>query len=225
MTHIIIGNNELLQKTHTLNIINRYNQSDIKDYTLLSSNPYIHILSTDENSIKIEDVRDFIQKIKYKPFESKYQFGIIEIADRLTTESQNAILKTLEEQNDNTNIIIQVYNSKSILDTILSRGVKTYIQDIKKIQETYTLKLSSTDLVEKFKQVEVLAKLPKQDILSELSSMSSTLSTILGNSKGRKTNELINLISQIERAHKLIDSNGNKKLVLENLVIQTSNIK
>ncbi len=225
MTYLIIGQNLDQQKEQTLQIIQKYNTREISKYDDIFNIPDIHILRTQEDSIKIDEVRDFLQSIKFKPFEEKYQFAIIEQAQKLTTESQNALLKTLEEQNDHTNIILQISSSKSILDTILSRGKKLYIQDKKSIKDSYTLKLTSQNLIEKFKQVEELSKLSKQEILEELSSMSNTLSNILQENHNEKSDIILNYIDEIEKAYRLINSNGNKKLVLENLVIQTSNIK
>jgi len=225
MTYLIIGQNLDQQKEQTLKIIQKYNTREISKYDDIFNIPDIHILRTQEDSIKIDEVRDFLQSIKFKPFEEKYQFAIIEQAQKLTTESQNALLKTLEEQNDHTNIILQISSSKSILDTILSRGKKLYIQDKKSIKDSYTLKLTSQNLIEKFKQVEELSKLSKQEILEELSSMSNTLSNILQENHNDKSDIILNYIDEIEKAYRLINSNGNKKLVLENLVIQTSNIK
>lgn len=225
MTYIIIGKNLEEQQKQTLRILRKYNLKEILNYTDIFNIPDIHILRTEEGSIKIDEVRDFLQTIKFKPFEEKYQFAIIEEGEKLTTESQNALLKILEEQNDNTNIILQVSSSKSILDTIMSRGKKIYIKDQKKVKESYTLKLTSQDLKEKIKQVEELSKLEKHQILEELSSMSSTLSNILQDSSKENSSIILKYIEEIEQAYRLINLNGNKKLVLENLVIQTSNIK
>jgi DNA polymerase III delta prime subunit len=224
MTYIIIGKNIKIQREKTLEIINEINSTNISQYSELISIPDIHILSSDEDSIKIEQARDFIQTIKYKPFEYKYQFGIVENADILTTEAQNSILKTLEEQNDHTNIIMQVSKSSNILDTILSRGRKIYIKEEADLIENYTLKITNTDLIEKFKQVEVLSKKTKTEILYELSSMSSYLSTMLSGKEKYDMN-ILHLIKELEKAYKGINSNGNKKLVLENLVVQTSKYK
>jgi DNA polymerase-3 subunit delta' len=51
----------------------------------------------DSGTIKIEQVREAIDRAAYRPFEGKRRVVIIEEADALFSEAQNALLKTLEE--------------------------------------------------------------------------------------------------------------------------------
>ena len=48
-------------------------------------------------SIKIEQVRDVVDRAAYRPFEGKRRVVIIDGADALASAAQNALLKTLEE--------------------------------------------------------------------------------------------------------------------------------
>src|SRR5262245_2000502 len=48
-------------------------------------------------SIRIEQVRDAIDRSAYRPFEGKRRVVIIDDADAMVPEAQNAMLKTLEE--------------------------------------------------------------------------------------------------------------------------------
>src|SRR6187431_2945481 len=51
----------------------------------------------DSGSIKIEQVRDLVDKAGYRPFEGRCRVVIIDGADALVPAAQNALLKTLEE--------------------------------------------------------------------------------------------------------------------------------
>src|SRR5262245_54151811 len=51
----------------------------------------------DTGSIKIEQVRDAIDRSAYRPFEGKRRIVIVDDADAMVPEAQNAMLKTLEE--------------------------------------------------------------------------------------------------------------------------------
>src|SRR3954469_13917898 len=51
----------------------------------------------DSGSIKIEQVRDVVDRAAYRPFEGKRRVVVIDDADALMSAAQNALLKTLEE--------------------------------------------------------------------------------------------------------------------------------
>src|SRR5947207_953569 len=51
----------------------------------------------DTGSIKIEQVRDVIDRSAYRPFEGRRRVVIVDQADTLLAAAQNALLKTLEE--------------------------------------------------------------------------------------------------------------------------------
>ena len=42
-------------------------------------------------------MRDIVDRAGYRPFEGRHRVVIIDDADRLTSDAQNALLKTLEE--------------------------------------------------------------------------------------------------------------------------------
>ena len=48
-------------------------------------------------AIKVDRVRDAIEKAAYRPFEGRRRVVIIDEADAVLGEAQNALLKTLEE--------------------------------------------------------------------------------------------------------------------------------
>ena len=51
----------------------------------------------DTGSIKIEQVRDVIDRAGFRPFEARRRVVIIDEADAMVPPAQNALLKTLEE--------------------------------------------------------------------------------------------------------------------------------
>ena len=74
------------------------------------------------DSIKIKEVRELISKINLKPFNSFYKVAIIDNAERLTLESANALLKTLEEPPGQAVLVLITNNSTRLLPTIVSRS-------------------------------------------------------------------------------------------------------
>src|SRR5688500_2142728 len=51
----------------------------------------------DTGTIKIERVREVVEKAGYRPFEGRRRAVVIDEADALVPAAQNALLKTLEE--------------------------------------------------------------------------------------------------------------------------------
>jgi len=75
----------------------------------------------DSGSIKIEQVRDAIDRADYRPFEGKRRVVIIDHADALVPQAQNALLKTLEEPPSASIFILVSAMPDALLPTVLSR--------------------------------------------------------------------------------------------------------
>ena len=86
---------------------------------LFNSPDYIEI-KPDGNSIKIAQIRKLQSDILVKPYKS-YKIYVIDEAQKMTVEAQNALLKTLEEPPKYAIIILITNNKESLLDTIKSR--------------------------------------------------------------------------------------------------------
>lgn len=87
-----------------------------------ANNPDLLVISNeDKNSIGIEKVREAILWLTVKPFQSRSKVVVIQNAELLTTEAQNALLKTLEEPPGNSKIILTCGHKSRLLPTIISR--------------------------------------------------------------------------------------------------------
>ncbi len=83
----------------------------------------LHIFRKDENhaSVKIDPVRAFLHDITMSGAESDYRFYIFEDAELMTTQTQNSLLKILEEPPVGVYIILLCEHPDSMLTTIKSR--------------------------------------------------------------------------------------------------------
>ena len=72
------------------------------------------------DSIKIAQIRNLQSDIVIKPHK-KYKIYIIDKAEKMTVEAQNALLKTLEEPPEYAIIILVTNNKEGLLQTIRSR--------------------------------------------------------------------------------------------------------
>ena len=87
-------------------------------------------ISPDGNSIKIEQIRELQKRIQEKPIISSRKVYIIDDADLMTQESQNCLLKTLEEPPAFSTIILIGSNENAFLPTIKSRCMILHFQKI-----------------------------------------------------------------------------------------------
>ena len=85
----------------------------------------------DKNTISVKQIRDeLVKDISVRPYGSRYKVYIIEGADSLTIEAQNAMLKTLEEPPAYGLILLLAESAASFLPTILSRCVRIPLQPL-----------------------------------------------------------------------------------------------
>src|SRR5712692_9786047 len=75
----------------------------------------------DSGSIKIEQVREIVDRVAYRPFEGRRRVVIIDEADALVAAAQNALLKTLEEPPPSSVLILVTSRPDVLLPTVRSR--------------------------------------------------------------------------------------------------------
>ncbi len=94
------------------------------------NNPNIDILSPEEvekkgitkiKNIEIADVRNSQKNLSLYPLSGEFRVFLINNAHKMSIASQNSILKTLEEPNETSIIILVTHEEGAILDTIKSR--------------------------------------------------------------------------------------------------------
>ncbi len=84
----------------------------------------IYVTHEKPNTISVEDIRSQVNNdVAIKPYSSKHKVYIINEAEKMTVQAQNAILKTLEEPPAYVVILLLVSNLQTLLPTILSRCV------------------------------------------------------------------------------------------------------
>lgn len=86
-----------------------------------NNHPDFFVLNEEGETIKVEQIRNVIDKIIEKPIISEKKVYIINDCDKMTKEAQNCLLKTLEEPPEFVSIILISSNENLILNTIKSR--------------------------------------------------------------------------------------------------------
>lgn len=84
----------------------------------------IKVLHEKPSTISVDDIRGQINNdVAIKPYSSPYKVYIVNEAEKMTPQAQNALLKTLEEPPEYAVILLLTANVNSLLPTILSRCV------------------------------------------------------------------------------------------------------
>jgi len=85
------------------------------------NHPDVQKISPQGAWIKINQIRDLQKQVGFKPMEGKRKIYIILESERMTRETANAFLKTLEEPPGVSTIILITTNMNALLSTIISR--------------------------------------------------------------------------------------------------------
>ena len=81
---------------------------------------------------KVADAESIIENVQVKPLEAEYKIIVINRLDNSTVQSQNKILKTIEEAPKNVIFLITAINANAVLPTIKSR---TQILEIENFED------------------------------------------------------------------------------------------
>ena len=85
----------------------------------------IYVTHEKPNTLGVEDIRKQLNDdIVLKPYSSRYKIYIIDEAEKMNVQAQNALLKTIEEPPAYARILLLTTNADSFLPTILSRCVR-----------------------------------------------------------------------------------------------------
>ena len=99
-----------------------------KSYNLILNNthPNFHLidLGEDKNVIEISQIREMIKYANKSAFNNKERIVLIDNAENLNLNSSNALLKIIEEPNENVFFILIFDNNKRILETLKSRCLR-----------------------------------------------------------------------------------------------------
>lgn len=90
-----------------------------------NNHPDVSVINPADNKkfITVDQVREIIEQAVIKPNTAKGKVFIIDPADNMNAQAQNALLKILEEPPENTYFILIAENKSALLETVVSRAV------------------------------------------------------------------------------------------------------
>lgn len=107
------GGEEPCMECHSCRQASGRNQPDI-----------VYVSHEKPNTISVDDIRTQLnQDIAIRPYSSKYKIYIVDEAEKMNQQAQNALLKTIEEPPAYAVVLLLTTNADAFLPTILSRCV------------------------------------------------------------------------------------------------------
>lgn len=92
----------------------------------------IYVTHEKTASMGVDDIREQINDtIMVRPYSSQYKIYIVDEAQKMTVQAQNALLKTIEEPPAYAVIMLLTTNPDAFLQTILSRCVQLKLKPLK----------------------------------------------------------------------------------------------
>ena len=92
----------------------------------------IYVTHEKPNNISVDEIRAQLNNdIAIKPYSSQYKIYIIDEAEKMNQQAQNALLKTIEEPPAYAVILLLTTNADSFLQTILSRCITLNLKAVK----------------------------------------------------------------------------------------------
>src|SRR3990167_2278896 len=216
-SYLIIGD-QIIRRGETQDLAKSFG------INLLKASPDIFIIEPQGQFVTIDQVRNLKRHIFQKPLKSNFKFVVIEEANKLTGEAQNALLKILEEPPTSAIIVLEADNKQQFLPTILSRVI------IKKSKQPKLLVSSDFNILDKSDSLAVLEKITQcQNPSIWLSSqIQMTYEKLLKKIRGGNSNftlgDLTKIIEKCAKAKEMIEANVNAKFVLANLLFQINSI-
>lgn len=93
--------------------------------------PDFILVSPDGQSVKIEQVRQLHNQLSLSPYSAaSARFAVIDNAELLTIEAQNALLKLIEEPPAQTTMILVATDPEALLPTVRSRAQVVYFPPV-----------------------------------------------------------------------------------------------
>lgn len=191
------GGAEPCNKCHSCRQVDSGNHPDL-----------ISVTPTSLESIGVDVIRTKVNSdILIKPYQGPYKIYIIDHADLMTEEAQNALLKTVEEPPEYAVIFLLTENGEKLLPTITSRCVMLKLRNIKDtlikkyLMEKLEVPDYKADMCTAFAQGNIgrAILLAKSERFNEIREESVNL---LKNIRDMELNELIEAIRHIH-AYKL----------------------
>lgn len=203
-------------------------------------NNLIQVIKPENNNISINQIRKMTKAIYKRPVKYNYNIFIIEDAHFMRTESQNALLKTLEEMSTYSIVFMTTNNRFQLLDTIISRSQIVGINSIDKIHYENENTKNVINLVNKILEGNYYIINKERNLIKELSefkhetlfiltkifsdallknkSENIKYQSIIDKLSNFSTSSIEEIIKKIENLKEMLKVNLNFQIAMEDLI-------
>jgi len=208
----------------------------LAEFLKISSFDVLYIIPKEGKSdISIEQIRKAKKHLSLSAYNSLYKFVIIDNAELMNSEAANALLKTLEEPQGNTILILITPKPELLPKTILSRLQEIRFKPIS-LNQIYKnflnkdyINLLQKPLNDVFRAIEQISKASLAESRREETEIFPLLDCWLfffrdllinRSATNQQRDKFIKIIKEIQKTKDLISTtNINQRLALENLIL------
>lgn len=177
------------------------------------------LIVIDQSKMKIEEMRALISELSLKPFNYQKKVAIIQGFENVTDEAASSILKTLEEPNASSVIILLSRNQKSLMPTIVSRCQSIYFhspsQQLANVNTESFKEVFKLSLAQRILSIKEYAEKESDELQSLFEDWISVEREELLRGQVQKYSNLQVLLDSLLG----LKQNLNKKLILERLFL------
>ena len=185
---------------------------------------FIDLIEIDAASrTKVEDTRELLDNVQYKPVLGRYKVYLIDEVHMLSRHSFNALLKTLEEPPEYVKFLLATTDPHKLPVTILSRCMQFHLKALEQSQiaEHLGYILNQEQIPFESLALDKLASAAQGSIRDSLSLTDQAIAMSNGNITLNIVNEMLGLLDEtqaIEIIYALQQGNGEKLMQVVNEV-------
>ena len=185
---------------------------------------FIDLIEIDAASrTKVEDTRELLDNVQYKPVLGRYKVYLIDEVHMLSRHSFNALLKTLEEPPEYVKFLLATTDPHKLPVTILSRCMQFHLKALEQSQiaEHLGYILNQEQIPFESLALDKLASAAQGSIRDSLSLTDQAIAMSNGNVTLNIVNEMLGLLDEtqaIEMIYALQQGNGEKLMQVVNEV-------
>lgn len=173
-----------------------------------------------EEKLGMEQTKKIKEFLNLKPYQSAGQIIVIIAAENLTTDAQNALLKTLEEHAAGVNLILCCADENKLLPTLTSRCQITYLNSNSADQtdlEKFYIKIEELQATPIENRFQLIEKVENKDLFLKV--LTSYFRNQLLTGK-KQQNIYVSFLKHLIEAEKMALSNVNIRAILEYLMLK-----
>lgn len=175
-----------------------------------------------KKNISIKKSREINSFLSIKPYNSPYKVVVIRSADTLTSQAQNALLKTLEEPPEYASIALSAKKEQSMLPTVISRCKIYKVEEddlyLDLTGKTPLKEVLSSDIGQRLRIAEEIAQRDREEVVELLEQwIREERHEMLENENYQKISNIKNLAYFLEDIE---ETNVNARLALETLFLR-----